>query len=140
MLHSFVCALNLDGSLAPFYAEKARLDALTAHHAGLLVRIDGSDAVSWMVTEFYAALDETAAIYLTDCNRPPQLRELLHYVETSSRAPTRNARPVWPIHNRGVLGREVPREPKAKEAGPFARARKRGGFTCTGSREASKVR
>lgn len=81
VLHSFVCALNLDGSLAPFYAEKSRVAALTVSHAGRLLRIDGTEAEPWIVAELYDALDEVAESYINSWNRPPQLHELLHYVD-----------------------------------------------------------
>ena len=82
LLHAFVCALNLDGSLAPFYAEKSRVVALVVSHAGQRLRVDGTEAEPWIVAEFYEALDEVAESYVNSWNRPPQLHELLHYVDT----------------------------------------------------------
>jgi hypothetical protein len=82
VLHSFVCALNLDGSLAPFYAEKSRLLALVVSRAGQRLRIDGTESEPWLVASLYEALDEVAESYVNSWSRPPQLQELLPYVAT----------------------------------------------------------
>jgi hypothetical protein len=82
LLQSFVAALNLDGSRAPFYAEKTRIAALTLSHAGKRLRIDGTESERWIVAELYEMLDEVAESYVDSWNRAPNLHELLHYVDT----------------------------------------------------------
>jgi len=81
VLHSFVYALNLDGSRAPFYDENTRVTALTVSHGGPPIRIDGSKAEPWIVAELYEALDEVAECYGDSFSRAPQLHELLHYID-----------------------------------------------------------
>jgi hypothetical protein len=55
--------------------------ALTVSHAGRRLRIDGVEAEPWIVAELYEALDVVAESYVNSLNRPPQLHELLHYVD-----------------------------------------------------------
>lgn len=80
LLHSFVQALNLDGSRAPFYSEARRIAALLVRHRGRPVRIDGTRGEPWLVAEFYLALDEVAENYVNSWSRAPHLRELIHYL------------------------------------------------------------
>jgi hypothetical protein len=80
ILHAFVCALNLDGSRAAFYAEPRSIRTLTVRHRGQPVRIDGSAGERWMVAELYGTLDVVAEEYVESWSRPPYLRELLFYL------------------------------------------------------------
>jgi hypothetical protein len=80
ILHALVRALNLDGTLAPFYAEGRRVDALVASRRRRRTRIDGSAAADWVVAELYTMLEAVAESYVGAWQRPPRLLEILSYV------------------------------------------------------------
>ncbi len=80
LLRAFLAALNLDGSLAPFYAEPRRIDAMVVKHHGRDARIDTNGAEPWMVAELHGMLDEVAEEYEVSWHRAPYLRELVHYL------------------------------------------------------------
>jgi hypothetical protein len=80
ILHALVRALNLDGTLAPFYAEGRRVAALVATRKRRRMRVDGHAAADWVVAELYTMLEDVAEAYVTAWQRPPRLLEVLSYV------------------------------------------------------------
>lgn len=129
VLEAFVAALALDGARAPFYEEPRRVDQIIVRRAKREIRIDGRHAEPWMVAELYAMLESVAEQYDEAWDRPPRIRELLHYLaadlESDPADDDASARPIlddgWQVHDADIVltDRKKPRERKpAPEVAP----------------------
>jgi hypothetical protein len=126
ILHALVRALNLDGTLAPFYGEGRRIEALVASRRGGRVRVDGSAAPDWIVAELYTMLEEVARAYEDAWQRPPRLREILRYVELHLEEPDMIAeiasdKAPWDLRKAEIV--MGARKAKDREAAPAGRPR-----------------